>query len=96
MNLANCQKRKTDMKKNSKYVQGLGDSNDITYHIKNSITTNTIQFRVIRYIVDKEVYYLGTTLRDSLFTIDVLKDLYWMRWNIETFFKTIKYRLRRI
>jgi len=85
---------------------------------------NTIQFRVIRYIVDKEVYYLGTTfverainvvdigttfverainvvdigttLRDSLFTIDVLKDLYWMRWNIETFFKTIKYRLRRI
>ena len=74
---------------------------------KNSITTNTIQFRVIRYIVDKEVYYLGTTfverainvvdigttfverainvvdigttLRDSLFTIDVLKDLYWMR-----------------
>ena len=54
---------------------------------------NTIQFRVIRYIVDKEVYYLGTTLRDSLFTIDVLKDLYWMRWNIETFFKTIKYDL---
>ena len=53
---------------------------------------NTIQFRVIRYIVDKEVYYLGT-LRDSLFTIDVLKDLYWMRWNIETFFKTIKYDL---
>ena len=54
---------------------------------------NTIQFRVIRYIVDKEVYYLGTTIRDSLFTIDVLKDLYWMRWNIETFFKTIKYDL---
>ena len=42
-----------------------------------------------RYTVDEFVYYMGTTLCESLFTINVIKDLYNIRWDIESHFDTI-------
>ena len=79
------------MKKNSKYVQELYESNDKTYFIKNNLNGCLFKFRIIQYTVNKIVYYIGTTLCDSQFTIDILKELYKMRWNIESHFDTIKY-----
>ena len=68
----------------SKYVQELYESNDKTYFIKNNLNGCLFKFRIIQYTVNKIVYYIGTTLCDSQFTIDILKELYKMRWNIES------------
>jgi hypothetical protein len=83
------------MKINSLYVKDLNKTNKRTkiYHLKNSITGETFSFRLVKYKIKKEVYYLGTTLCDSRFTINVLKNLYKKRWRIETYFKTVKYML---
>ena len=84
------------MKKSNKFVKQLIKSNkkDVTYIISNKYTNNLpIKFRLITYNIANEQYYLGTTLTSKQFTTDLLKELYYKRWNIETYFRTIKYGL---
>lgn len=62
---------------------------------KNSNDTvvdfNGTQIRVIKYIIDKVTYYLGTNLMDkNEYSIDILKQIYANRWSIEEYFKYIK------
>lgn len=50
-----------------------------------------IKFRIIKYIIKDELYYLGTTIYGG--NIDHFKHLYWDRWEIETHFRHSKYDL---
>lgn len=52
---------------------------------------NGCKIRVIKYVIGKNSYYLGTNLFDTTeFSIEILKQLYHKRWDIEEFFKYIK------
>jgi len=51
----------------------------------------TIPFRVIKYKIKRQIYYLGTTIYDK--DIDYFKDIYWRRWKIEINFRHSKYNL---
>lgn len=65
---------------------------DSTYKIKYKKSNEIINLRLIKYTIENTEVILGTTLTNEvLFNIDVLKKLYGDRWNIEVYFKTIKY-----
>ena len=82
------------MKKSNQYVKQLlkSKSYDKTYTVYYDDNTK-IKLRIIKYTIDNETYYIGTTLLETNFTIDVLKDLYKKRWSIEEYFKFIKYSM---
>jgi len=65
------------MKKSNQYVKQLlkSKSNDKTYTVYYDDNTK-IKLRIIKYTVNNETYYIGTTLLEKQFTINVLKDLY--------------------
>lgn len=73
----------------------LSSNNDDNIYIINNKYTKykNIKFRLIKYKINNKIYILGTTLIDPIFTIDILKNLYQSRWDIEVYFKTIKYDL---
>jgi Transposase DDE domain len=50
-----------------------------------------IPLRVVKYTIDGNLYYLGTTIYNR--SINYLKNLYWKRWKIETHFRYSKYNL---
>ena len=51
-------------------------------------------FRVIRFkLTDEKYEVLITNLSDEDFTVDDLKNIYAMRWGIETSFRNLKYSL---
>lgn len=50
--------------------------------------TATIKLRVVKYSISTQDYYLATTLMDC--SIDRLKELYHMRWDIEESYKVLK------
>ena len=82
------------MKINDSNVEDLlkSDENDKIYIINNENTNFIdIKLRLIKYIVNNKKYILGTTLLDTEFTIEKLAKLYHDRWDIETYFRTIKY-----
>ena len=84
------------MKKNFKIVKQFIDSgsNDKIFIINNSHTNNIpINLRLIKYVIKNETYVLGTTILDKLFTVNTFKDLYKDRWQIETYFRIIKYNM---
>ena len=60
----------------------------ITLYKKN---LETIKFRCVRYKINNEYYYLGTTLLDQKrYKLLDLKNLYHARWGIEELFKVLK------
>ena len=84
------------LKKSMNIVKDLlsTNANDKIYIINNKYTNHTnIKFRLIKYVIDNETYVLGTTLLGNIFTINLLKQLYNIRWNIEIYFRHIKYDL---
>ena len=84
------------MKKNYIIVKDIlkSNKNDKIYTICNKNTNwLKIKLRLVKYKIKGEIYILGTTLTDNIFSIDVLKKLYKKRWRIEEYFKTIKYCL---
>lgn len=84
------------MKKNHIIVSKFIDEQlcDKIYVIQNKHTNNTpIKLRLIKYTVNGSKFILGTTILDKCFTIDIFKQLYKDRWNIETYFRSIKYDL---
>ncbi len=51
-------------------------------------------FRVIRFkLTDDKYEVLITNLSNEEFTVDELKNIYAMRWGIETSFRNLKYSL---
>ena len=74
------------MKTNVNIVQDLLDTNknDKTYIINNKDTNySSIKFRLIKYVINDNIFVFGTTLLDNKFTIEILKELYRLRWDIE-------------
>jgi len=47
------------------------------------------KLRVVKYIINNSIFYLGTNLFDG-FDIKSLKDIYHKRWSIEEYFKMLK------
>ena len=44
-----------------------------------------IKLRIVKYIKGKDIYYIGTTLiNNDKYSIEKIKDIYSMRWDIET------------
>lgn len=76
------------LKKNMTQIKKL-KNNDTTYLIE--YLDSKINFRIIKYIINKKNYYIGTTIYDK--NIDYLQNLYWSRWKIEINFRHSKYNL---
>ena len=84
---------KTTYKFVKKFIKS--DIDDKIYEIKHKDTNNeVIKLRLVKYKINNKLYILGTTLLDdNLFTINILKELYSDRWDIEIYFRTVKYYL---
>jgi hypothetical protein len=55
------------------------------------ITDGDLKIRVLKYNIDGCEYYIGTNLYYKFYK--EFKDLYWKRWNVETYFRYGKYDL---
>jgi len=76
------------LKENLNIIQKNNKDDDYITKHKN------IDIRVIRYKINNNNYYLGTNLFDTnIYDINKLKMLYHKRWDIETFFRTLKTKL---
>lgn len=54
----------------------------------------TLKFRVVRFLLDSGEYEtLATSLSREEFSLEQLKELYHMRWDIETSFRDLKYAI---
>jgi hypothetical protein len=53
-----------------------------------------IELRLIRYEIDGNQYFLGTTIMDPQITNEHFKDLYHARWGVEEFYKIAKSHLK--
>jgi hypothetical protein len=49
-----------------------------------------LKIRLIKYVINDKNYYMGTTLMDKQYTIEVLKEVYHARWGIEELYKVSK------
>jgi hypothetical protein len=65
------------LKNNIKQISMMKKKNDIVTFIEYSKIK--IKFRIIRYTINKKVYYLGTTIYNQ--NIEYFKNLYWKRWS---------------
>ena len=62
--------------------------------IKSPVITYHLSFRLVRIKIDNDKYeVLVTNLKPEEFSSSDLKDLYSMRWDIETSFRSLKYTL---
>jgi hypothetical protein len=56
--------------------------------------TYTLKFRITRFALSDDSYeVLVTNLERSRFSIDELKEIYYLRWGIETSFRELKYAI---
>ena len=65
------------------------NKNDNIIFVKYS--KKKIKLRIIKYVINKKVYYLGTTIYNQ--NIEYFKNLYWKRWKVEINFRYSKYNL---
>ena len=49
-----------------------------------------LKMRLVKYEINGHRYYLGTTLLDSQYTLEALKDVYHARWGVEELYKVSK------
>ncbi len=49
-----------------------------------------LKMRLIKYKINGTAYFLGTTLLDSPYTIETLKEVYHARWGVEELYKVSK------
>jgi len=73
------------VKKSLNIIKNIFDTDEYIYE------ENGIKRRLIKYIIDKQEYYLITNLFNK--TIDDLKNKYWSRWEVEINFKKAKFNL---
>lgn len=73
------------VKKSLNIIKNIFDKDEYIYE------ENGIKRRLIKYIIDKQEYYLITNLFNK--TIDDLKNKYWSRWDVEINFKKAKFNL---
>lgn len=56
---------------------------------------NSINYvRVINYKINDKYYHIITNVPSSMYTYDEIKNIYHKRWNIEEYFKFIKYNMK--
>ena len=72
------------MKNNSKLFRGMGMG-------KSKLTDiNGVNVQLFKYKIKEELYCILTSITDNI-SIPEIKSLYWLRWNIETDFRKLKY-----
>lgn len=85
-------------KLNANYVCRLKKSSLMVKYLIDGNRNNTIynskdhgMIRIVKYTINNIDYYIGTNLFHE--SIDYIKDLYWKRWSVEEFYKTLKCNL---
>lgn len=88
-----------DKQKGRRFIQTAnkkGKANSPKTHIRrwDFPSPYTLEFRVVRVLLDNGEYEtLATSLSREEFSIKELKELYHMRWDIETSFRDLKYSI---
>ena len=59
--------------------------------IDSEMTFHPIQLRLIRYRIENQDYFLGTTLIDQKYPHREFQDIYHSRWGVEELYKTTKF-----
>jgi hypothetical protein len=59
--------------------------------IDSEMTIHPIQLRLIRYRIENQDYFLGTTLIDQKYPHREFQDIYHSRWGVEELYKTTKF-----
>ena len=85
-------------KTNNYFVCRIRDNSLIINKTKNEQIINNyngINFvRVINYKINDKYYHIITNVPSSMYTYDEIKNIYHKRWNIEEYFKFIKYNMK--
>lgn len=69
-------------------------------HFRNHLLSTTYHLRFAKVVIGKDnngednVEYLITNLPEEMANTDELKDLYWLRWNVETSYNQLKNRMK--
>jgi hypothetical protein len=89
---------KSSFKEARELFSGGIDSKTVILKRKNSYDNNVpseLPVRFIKVVLDTgEIEVLATSLLDEdAYPLDEFKELYWMRWGVETYFSTLKNRL---
>ena len=96
VNLYLTRKQRTYTDKNIKFLppKCVFDYLPISCNKHTSVAPYELKFRVVRFKLTESTYeVLITNLDKKDFNIDTLKELYAMRWGIETSFRDLKYTL---
>lgn len=96
LNLTRKQTNKTKKDKNLKFVPHNSNFDYLPTHCKKAIPVKpySLSLRLVRIKISQDKYeLLITNLKPEDFSSSNLKELYSMRWGIETSFRTLKYTL---
>ena len=96
LNLTRKQTNQTKNDKNLKFVPHNSNFDYLPTHCKKAIPVKpySLSLRLVRIKISEDKYeLLITNLKSEVFSPSLLKELYSMRWGIETSFRTLKYTL---
>ena len=62
------------------------DKNEIIEKVKD------IDIKILKYTIENEFYYIATT--NLNLTVNEIKEIYWKRWKVEEFYKTLKHKMK--
>lgn len=76
-----------------KHIKYTGKDAIVSHKFKNRSIKHPIRFRIVEIEIDNTIEYLITNLANSEFDAEELKELYHMRWGIETKYDDLKNKL---
>ena len=94
VNLLMTRRQTKEIKNNKKKYKVLSKNSNFDYLPHGEKGTYPMNFRIVRFPISENKYeVLLTNLSKNEFSIEELKELYHMRWGIETSFRELKYSI---
>lgn len=76
------------------YLRYVDNNTSFDYISCGSLDTYDISFRIVRFPISDDIYEcIVTNLPETEFPMEVIKELYFSRWQIETSFRKLKYTI---
>lgn len=94
INLLMTRKQTKEVKLNKGKYKFLPKNSRFDYLAHENKGTYSINFRIVRFPISEDKYeVLVTNLEEDEFSVKELKEIYHMRWGIETSFRELKYTI---
>ena len=94
INFLLTRRQTNEVKSNPKIYKFIASNQIFDYLLPEDRGTYPMSFRIVRFPISEDTYeVLITNLKEDEFSIEKLKELYHMRWGIETAFRELKYAI---